>query len=279
MNRILFFIAFSFLSNFLNSQNFDAEIEKSAKEMSVKLNQYGKLNVAVYPFYPSKKELNELSLLISEELSIYLLKHKTNFKLIDRSYLDQMLQEHKLNSEGLIDPATAKRFGMIIAADFYITGKVYVIDDIVRIQLHAINTETGERLYSDFAKFTLDKTIAEIAGIKNYKEVKDESELHRSHNSKCNEQKVGDYCFVNNSNKHALVYLEKMGNAYMFFGAEELRISPGEKECFMNLEEGYKYEYMIFLDSNPYNLGTFRNPDSKGNITIVKCESNYKIIK
>lgn len=264
---------------FTFAQNFEEEIEKSAREMATKLNHTGNIDVAIYPFYSAEESYADLSVLISEELSIGISKFKTGFKIIDRSYLEQMMQEHRLNSEGLIDPKTAKKFGMIIAADFYITGKVYVIEDKVRVQLYVINTETGERLYSDFAKFFLDKTTATVAGIKNYKEIKEKSELDRSHNPKCNEQKVGDYCFVNKSDKYALVYLEKMGGAYMYMGFEELRIAPNEKECFMNLEEGYKYEYMIFLDSNINNLSTFRNPNYKGNITIIKCQSDYRVIK
>lgn len=265
-------VAFTF------AQNFEDEIEKSAREMAVKLNHSGNIDVAIYPFYAAEESYADLSVLISEELSIDISKYKTGFKIIDRSYLEQMMQEHRLNSEGLIDPKTAKKFGMIIAADYYVTGKVYLIDDKVRVQIFVINTETGERLYSDFAKFFLDKTLATIAGIKNYKEVKDESDLYESKNPKCAEQNVGNYCFVNNTNHTIYISISSNNYGSNDYISKRLDIASKDKACLFDLPESLNYSYSVYFcnPSLPAIGGCF--PEYSGSFYVKTCKSDFKKI-
>ena len=266
---LLLISLFTFSSVF--SQNFDLELEKVAQAMAKKLNTKDKINIAVYPFYDKQKKQTDLSQLVAEDFSIYLNQHNRNYKLIDRVYLDQMLDEHKLNEAGLINPETAKQFGMLIAADVYITGKTYVFPTYIRLQVIAIDTETGERVFSDYKRIPLDYDIAMFLGIKDYKKQIDKENFYKSSNPKCAEQEVGDYCFVNTLNYSVTVKLSDIGTLSSLH--RSITISPKEKGCFKNLATSKTYRYAatthIILD----------HALPKGEFEIKTCKSDFFTIR
>jgi len=260
----------------LNSQgqNFDMALQSLAKSAAYKIGQKSNLNLVVYPFYNQKKQHTDLSRLISDDFSVYLAENKQHFKLYDRSYLEQMMQEHQLNEEGLIDPATAKKFGMLIAADAYITGKVMVFPTYIRLHVFAIDTQTGERIYSGFKKIPIDEDIAEFLGIKDLKRRKSKEELYKSSNSDCARENVGDFCFVNHTRNRLSVTINKLSGGQAVYGTQrKLSLEPNEKKCFKNLEKGSWYysarKSQVFIgDIIP-----------KGEFYVKTCQSDYIILR
>jgi len=265
---ILLFILFT---STLYSQTFDKDLEQVAKRMAAKINVKNNLSVAVYPFYNSKKNKTELSTLVSEDFTNYLNNFNSNFKLIDRAYLEQMMEEHKLNDEGLIDPSTAKQFGMIIAADAYITGKVHLFANTIRVNLVAINTQTGERICSEYKKLPLDYDIAEFVGI-DLKKREDKANLYKSSNPDCSSKQVGDFCFINKQRQSLNVRISNVGRMASFF--RSITIAPGEKKCFNNLSSKITYRYIATKD-----VITIGDPMPKGEFTIKVCRSNFIILR
>lgn len=275
-NTILFLLLI--YTSLIHSQTFDQEMEKTAKKMADSFNQLDSMEIAVYPFYSDNKNHSSLSELISEDLSIYLNQNKIKFKIIDRSYMEQMLQEHQLNSEGLIDPSTAKQFGMLIAADVYISGKVQLFGNSIRIQMHAINTETGERTYSDYAKIPLDYELAKFLGIDDLKEREEEVSLYKSSNPNCAELKVGDYCIKNQLNQTIYIKISG-GNDVLYNVFRTIIINPGETGCIKDLPSKFHYTYYIHLEdpNQPQTGGSF--PKYQGNFSVIDCKSDFCVIK
>ena len=271
MNKIT--VLFLFLTITVNAQNFDKALELAAKDMAVKLNTKSGIDVAVYPFFNNKKQKTELSNLVTEDFANYLNNYNANFKLIDRAYMEQLMEEHKLNEEGLIDPATAKQFGMIIAADAYITGKVHLFSTNIRLNLVAINTQTGERIASVYKKIPLDYDIAEFVGI-DLKQREEQASLYKSSNPDCEEQQVGDMCFINKQRQNLNVKITEINKRYLDRTTRYLSVAPGEKKCFYNLSTKNFYHYTATKD-----IISIGEPIPKGEFQVKTCKSDYIILR
>ena len=257
----------------LFAQTFDKDLEQVAKRMAAKLSVKNNLSIAVYPFYNNKKQKTDLSTLVSEDFTNYLNNYNRTFKIIDRAYMEQMMDEHRLNDEGLIDPSTAKQFGMIIAADVYITGKVHLFANNIRLNLVAINTQTGERVCSEYKKLPLDYDIAEFVGV-DLKKREDKANLYKSSNPDCASQKVGDYCFINKQRQSLNVKISNVSRSNMISFFRSITVAPGEKKCFNNLSTKYTYRYTALKD-----VISIGEPMPQGEFTIKVCRSNFVILR
>ncbi len=273
MKKIFIFFLLTFGLN-SQGQNFDMALQSLAKSAAYKIGQNSNLNLVVYPFYNQKKQHTDLSRLISDDFSVYLAQNKQHFKLYDRSYLEQMMQEHQLNEEGLIDPATAKKFGMLIAADAYITGKIMVFPTYIRLHVFAIDTQTGERIYSGFKKIPIDEDIAEFLGIKDLKRRKSKEELYKSSDSDCAREKIGDFCFINHTRNRLSVSITKINPGQYLHGAPRtMSLEPNEKKCFKNLKKG-SYHYRA--QKSQIYIGDII---PKGDFYVKTCQSDYIILR
>ena len=256
----------------INAQAYDLAMQQAARSMARQLNANAKLNVAIYPFYDRHKQQTQLSRMMSEDFAVNLSQYRQNFKIIDRNYLEQMMAEHHLNEEGLIDPRTAKKFGMIIAADAYITGKILLMGTHVRLNVFAIDTETGERIASLFKRIPLDQELADFLGIKNFRQQLKRQELYRSSNPDCATQGVGDMCFVNKTNK--TLNLQISESSYSHGAGKRMSLQPGERKCFNDLKAGKTYRYkalpamIIIGDIVP-----------KGMFRVKTCESDVIMLQ
>jgi len=228
MKHILFiFSIFISLSLAAQYDIYQKKLDRLAQETAIALKRYGHPAVAVYPFYQTPGKITDASRIISEDFSIALDKYRERFKIIDRSYMEQMMEEHQLNAEGLIDPRTAKKFGMIIAADYYITGTITLFKRALRISVFAINTETGERIYSGVTLVPLSAELSTLLGISDWETL-----------PPCEKHYTGTACFINRSNMAFRVKVRSNdGNHY------DISIAPGGKNCLENLPADRTYRY------------------------------------
>jgi len=222
------------------STDYPTLIRETARKTAEKLNRTGGITVAVYPFYDQNHRYSDLSKYVSEDFSVFLNHYRQNFKIIDRSYLEQMLEEHQLNAEGLIDPRTAKRFGMIIAADYYITGKITLFEYSFQLTVHVINTETGERLYSDVVIIPLDRNLAILAGIHDWDQ-RQREQVQRDEKQKCVVNRTGHVCFVNRTGqRYRIQYQDR--DAY-YGDTRYLSLAPHSRNCIFDLPAGHLIQY------------------------------------
>lgn len=268
MKKLIFLIIL--MSSTINAQTFDNDLEQIAMRMAKKLSIKNNLSIAVYPFYNSKKQKTDLSTLVSEDFTNYLNNYNNKFKIIDRAYLEQMMDEHRLNDEGLINPSTAKQFGMIIAADIYITGKVHLFANTIRLNIVAIDTQTGERICSEYKKLPLDYDIAEFVGI-DLKKREDKANQYKSSNENCAQERVGDYCFVNKQRQNLNIKISNIELKSYFH--RTITVAPNEKKCFNNLSAKFTYTYIATKD-----MILIGDRIPKGEFTIKICRSNFTVL-
>lgn len=159
-----FFLVFVF-SLSTSAFAYEREIEILASDMSEKIANSGKAKIAVVDFTDLRGDVTELGRFISEELSVSLAGTGKGFKIVDRTHLKSILQEHKLSTTGLIDPTTARKLGEIAGVEALITGSLTPFGDTVRITVKVLDTETAEIIDAKKENIAKTEIIEELLAV------------------------------------------------------------------------------------------------------------------
>src|SRR5439155_19405416 len=121
-----------------------------------------KRSVAVVDFTDLQGNVTELGRFVAEELELGLVTAKKSFSLVDRTHLRVILQENKLSSSGLIDPATARKLGQITGVEALVTGTITPFGDSMRLVIKVLDTETARILAASSTDIAKTRTIEEL---------------------------------------------------------------------------------------------------------------------
>jgi Mg-chelatase subunit ChlD len=99
---------------------------------------------AILPLEPSSGELNIDAEYFTEQMMIAV-GEESGFTLVDRSNIEEVMNELKLQLSGLTDAGTVAEVGKLLNAQVLITGKLYMPDDY-ELFLRLLRVETGEVL-------------------------------------------------------------------------------------------------------------------------------------
>lgn len=101
--------------------------------------------IAVIPFsYADDIKSVKDGYIISERLSIKLI-NTGKFEVIERSQLDKVLSELKLQNSGIIDSSSAKELGKVLGVDAIITGTlVLTADGRIEVNARVVRTDTAQ---------------------------------------------------------------------------------------------------------------------------------------
>jgi TolB-like protein len=138
------------------------DMRPASSSLAAKIAAAGRKRVAVVDFTDLQGNSTQLGRFIAEELSIALAGDAKGFEVIDRNSIRVILQEHKLASEGLIDPATARKLGQIAGVDTLVSGTITPLGDSVHVGLKALDTETAEVLAGFTFEIPRTKAIDEL---------------------------------------------------------------------------------------------------------------------
>lgn len=273
MKHALLIILLS-IFGFCHTQTIEDKLESIALKVSSDFKNRTDYKIAVYPFTQLKDNEKELSLLVFDEFHIAIQsKTNTGFSVIDRATIETYLEEHKLNSEGLINPDTAKEFGQLIAADAYVTGKVFIFGSIIKLVIKLTDTETGEIISYNSEKLPIDYDMAQFLGMKDWKEKQEKAEENKSQNSQCRSLNIGDYCFKNNTD--IPVEIRLLNNSRKGY-SKKLRLQPQLKTCFKDLKTG-SHSYGVYK-MEAVGPATRYDVISQGDFSIKTCEAKIQDI-
>jgi TolB-like protein len=102
--------------------------------------------IAVMPFSSEKGKNTRSSAIVTERLTSEIASDP-GVEVIERSRLDQILNEQNIQSQGAIDPVTVRRIGNILGAEALVTGSVIELDDKnVEINARLVDTQNGRIL-------------------------------------------------------------------------------------------------------------------------------------
>jgi TolB-like protein len=127
----------------IRSRAQEREITYAANALARSLSVSPKAPVAVVDFTDLQGNVTELGRYLADELEGALVATGSGIDLVDRTRLKTILQEYKLASTGLIDPATARKVGNISGAKLLITGTLTPLGNTVRFSIKVLNTTDG----------------------------------------------------------------------------------------------------------------------------------------
>ena len=122
----------------------------------------GRKTLAVVDFTDLQGCVTELGRYMAEDVSVALVNDAKGFEVIDRTNLKVLMQEHKLASTGIIDPATARQLGQVAGVDTLITGTIAPLSDSVHVSVKVLDTETAKMLGGVTADIPRTRTVEEL---------------------------------------------------------------------------------------------------------------------
>lgn len=137
------------------------DLKPVSATLASQISSSGHKTVAVVDFTDLEGNVTKLGRYLSEELSVSLVENAKNFDVIDRTHLNDILQEHRLSATGLINPQTARKLGQLVGADAIITGTITPFGDTVRMSIKAIDPGTAKMVAA--ATTDIPKTPAILA--------------------------------------------------------------------------------------------------------------------
>lgn len=138
------------------------DFQSLAASMSQRIATSGRKSVAVVDFTDLDGTPTKLGRFLAEEFSDALFSEAKGFDVIDRTHLKAILQEYKLASQGLIDPATARKLGQIAGVQTLVTGTITPFEEHVRLSLKVLDTETAKIVAANTIDVPKTKTIADL---------------------------------------------------------------------------------------------------------------------
>lgn len=127
---------------------FETQIREEARYIAGKIAERGKTAVAVVDFTDLDGAVTHLGRFMAEELSVALAGASRSFRVVDRSHIRSLLQEHKLAASGLIDEKTARELGRIAGVDTLITATLTPLGDTIRLSIKVLDSENAQVLAS-----------------------------------------------------------------------------------------------------------------------------------
>lgn len=117
----------------------------------------------VDPIDPTGK-ITAFGRFVAEEVTNALIKQKPkNLTVIDRLYLDRILQEQKLTLSGLVSDANAlQQVGKIAGIDILILGTYFELGNSVRLSLKALDVRTAQVVAAANTTVDLDTATANL---------------------------------------------------------------------------------------------------------------------
>jgi len=126
-----------------------------------------RLAVAVLPFEGSGDAARYRDGVTSEMVNE--LVNLRRFKVIERSAIDKIIAEQKVQASGMVDDKTAVKLGRLAGADALVVGSLSVSGTSLKISARLVDVETGETLIAQDASAnlntpeTVDPTVANVA--------------------------------------------------------------------------------------------------------------------
>ncbi len=138
-------------------------IKDLATQIATNAGKEQKHKIAVLPFRELGGQPTVLGSYISEELVSDLFA-VGGLEIIERSMLDKIIGEIKLDQSGLINPEAAKKFGSLAGADAIVTGTITDLQSYVALNCRLIDARTGRVFGAAQARIVKDADVTKLIG-------------------------------------------------------------------------------------------------------------------
>lgn len=132
------------------------DIKDMAKAVTVAAASRGVKRVAVVPFTAPRGAGSFSGAIVSERLVIQILA-RGELDLVERRFLDKVLEEQRLGVFGIMDQDTVKALGKVLGVDAILTGTIVELKgERVEINARLIHAETAQVLAADTVRVAKD---------------------------------------------------------------------------------------------------------------------------
>lgn len=185
MNRLITLVLLVFLyscgsSNYVSTSNTDQMDDKFSNTDLRMMSQdmYESINNRLNKIYDNDKETPVIAFLnitnkttdyidtedIADKLQIYLIQ-AGQLRFVDRSKLDDMVQQFDLAGSGMMDQSTAQKAGKVLGNDYFLSGDLSSItksnsskrQTYYRLSMQLVDAETNEIVWADESEVKKEK--------------------------------------------------------------------------------------------------------------------------
>jgi TolB-like protein len=157
MNRCLVLLALLVTTPAFAQKTLSDGIEDLAQQIAERAKTAHVHRVAVIAFPDLHHEQSDIGAYLAEQLSTSLAIQQVD--VVERSLLDRVLGELKLQQTGAIDPESAKRVGKLAGADAIVIGTVTEFQTTLNVTCRVITTETGAVITGARTRITIDSDV------------------------------------------------------------------------------------------------------------------------
>ena len=143
------------------SLDLDEAVESLASQIAASMTAKGKKNVAILDFVSIRKEPAVFGQFLSEEL-ISRLFLTGKFKVIERRFLDQVMQEQELTVSDFFESQSVGELGRLLGVEAGLLGTFTDVGGEVRANGRLISTESGELFAVAMASIAKDAGVAAL---------------------------------------------------------------------------------------------------------------------
>lgn len=142
----LLFIVIGFTVQIKAITNYEDKLKTIAFELAGLIERRGIEKIAIWNFQPLDNSQQIISQHFSEDLSVYLTNSSSSLQVFDRQFLDQIIEELRLQQSGLIDQNTAKRIGAFTGVEAIVTGQFALTGTKLKVWIKVLETESAYQI-------------------------------------------------------------------------------------------------------------------------------------
>lgn len=142
MRKFLFLLLFFYTQFAFSKDAIEETIDSISEDIFIQLSENSK--VLILDFLDSNNNVSYLGKYFADKLQINLsLKKEKDIKIIERSKLEVILEEIKIQKSGLFVDSETVKIGNMLGANKLILGEIVDLDDTVQITLKIKDIERG----------------------------------------------------------------------------------------------------------------------------------------
>lgn len=298
--RIIIFF-FLLMSSFTYAQSeFDKSLNLISTDISEKLNKLNKKKIVVLYVNDINKEITNTGKYLADVISVNIVNSTYGFQVFDRDNLKEIVEAKKLVAEGYLSTSSVKEIAKILAVDVLIIGNYTILSNTIKLTLKALDADNGFVIAASMHDLPINQDAASLLGIniggantnKGFNAPLGSSEQYnnpRTVDQKCEAEKLGDYCFHNNTKKALVVTIgENMDDIHYYSSKRKtITLEPEQTQCFYLIPIGAIFYEITEVGSNNRqprysNNSNYNQPASyyaTGQILIEKCKSKTFTIR
>ncbi len=290
IKKLLVFAAMAYTS-YCTAQrkDFDRAINSVSSDIAQKLQRKGVKRIVVLFITDIDKKITSAGKYLADAVSNNLVNDTANFSLFDRDNLNGIEEAKNLINAGYLDQPGAEELGRKLNVDVIIIGTYTLLSNTITLTLKALSSSNGFVIASSMRDLPFDADAGALLGItvipnsqggkSNPNSASGEVTGRTSNDPDCKEKQIGDYCFVNNTNKNLIIYFRASNGA-----ESKCSIQPGQKQCFYNLNAGAGH-YSIGQADFSNGGGYYRSNQtstvyhSEGSVYVEVCQAKEFVIR